>query len=149
MSNINVKNKKAWHLYEIIETFVAGIELYGTEIKSIRQNKASLNEAYCMFHQEQLYVKMHIGEYSHGTSNNHEPRRERKLLLHRKELDRLFAKSQTKGLTIVPLKLFIGDNGYAKLEIALARGKKEWDKRHDLKDKDSKRELDQVKKNNL
>jgi SsrA-binding protein len=102
-----------------------------------------------MFHQEQLYVKMHIGEYSHGTSNNHEPRRERKLLLHRKELDRLFAKSQTKGLTIVPLKLFIGDNGYAKLEIALARGKKEWDKRHDLKDKDSKRELDQVKKNNL
>ena len=146
MSKINVKNKKAWHLYDIVETFEAGIELYGTEIKAIRQNRASLNDGFCFFLRNELYVKMHIGDYSHGTYNNHDPKRERKLLLHRRELNKLESKVATKGFTIVPLKMYIAANGYAKLEIALGKGKKEFDKREDLKEKDAKREMDRIKK---
>lgn len=153
---ITIKNKKAHLNFEIDERFVAGIELYGTEIKSIRQGKASINDSYCVFIPNlrkpgvfELYVKMHIAEYSHGTYNNHEPRRDRKLLLTKRELKKIERKVKNTGLTVVPLKLFINDRGYAKLEIAIAKGKKQYDKREDLKQNDAKREIDRIKKNNL
>jgi len=145
-SQINIKNKKASHLYEFVERFTAGIQLYGTEIKSIRLGNASLSDSFCYFEANELLVKMHISEYSHGTYNNHEAKRERKLLLTRRELKRLLGKVSVKGFTIVPIRLFISENGYAKLEIALARGKQNRDKREDLKTKDAKREIDRMMK---
>ncbi|MBO4656986.1 MAG: SsrA-binding protein SmpB [Bacteroidales bacterium] len=142
-SKIEIKNKKASFEYEFIERFVAGIVLSGTEIKSIRAGKASLVDSYCYFSGTELYVKnMNVAEYWWGTYNRHDPRRDRKLLLTRKELRKLARAVQEKGLTIVPVKLFIADNGYAKLDIALARGKREFDKRQTIKDKDMRRERD-------
>ena len=142
--HINIKNKKARYEYAIIDTYEAGIKLLGTEIKSIRDGKASLQEAYCYFRDEALYIKnMHIAEYSHGSDQNHDPLRERKLLLHKRELRKL-EENLTKGgnNTIVPLRLYINDRGLAKMEIALATGKKLYDKRASIKDKDMKREHD-------
>jgi SsrA-binding protein len=147
MAEINIRNKKAWHDYEFLEHFTAGMQLTGTEIKSIRAGKASLVDAYCYFSENELWVKgMHISEYDFGNLNNHDPKRDRKLLLNRKELRKLSKNIKEKGLTIMALRIFLAGNGYAKLEIALARGKKEYDKREDLKKKDSKRELDRMMK---
>lgn len=147
MSEINIKNKKAWHDYEILDKFVAGIQLTGTEIKSIRAGKASLVDAYCFFNNGELYVKgMHITEYDFGNLNNHLPKRDRKLLLTHRELRKLEKNIREKGLTIIALKIFIAESSYAKLEIGLARGKKEYDKREDLKKKDSRREIDRMMK---
>jgi SsrA-binding protein len=147
MAEINIRNKKAWHEYEFIERFTAGMVLKGTEIKSIRSGKAGLVDAYCFFRENELFVKgMHIAEYDFGNINNHDPKRDRKLLLSRRELRRLEKNVREKGLTIIALRIFLAENGYAKMEIALARGKKEFDKREDLKKKDSKRELDRMMK---
>lgn len=141
-SNIEIKNKKASFEYEFIEKFTAGIKLTGTEIKSIRAGKANLVDAYCYFVNGELYVKgLHIAEYEWGNLNNHDPRRERKLLLTKKELNRLFRRSQEKGLTIIAYRLWINEKGWAKLDIALARGKKQYDKREDIKKRDAQREL--------
>lgn len=145
-SNININNKKAYFSYEILEKFEAGISLLGTEIKSIRAGKASLTDAYCKFIDDELWVLMRISEYSHGGMYNHEPNRERKLLLTKRELNRLARKSINTGLTIVPLKLYINSRGLAKLQIALAKGKREFDKRNTIKDRDAKRELSRIKK---
>jgi len=147
MTEINIKNKKAWHDFEIIDKYVAGIQLTGTEIKSIREGKASLVDAYCYFNQGELFVKgMHISEYDFGSIYNHFPKRDRKLLLTRRELGKLEKMVREKGLTLVALRIFIAGSRFAKLEIALARGKKEYDKREDLKKKDTRRELDRVMK---
>ena len=147
MAEVNIKNKKAWHDYEMLDTYIAGIQLTGTEIKSIRAGKAGLVDAYCYFNQGELYVKgMHVAEYDFGNINNHFPRRDRKLLLTRKELKKLEKSTREKGLTIIALKIFISKSSYAKVEIALARGKREYDKREDMKKKDTKRELDRMMK---
>ncbi len=147
VNRINIKNKKAAFNYEFIEKFTAGIVLGGTEIKSLRQGKANLVDAYCYFSNDELWVSgMHIAEYSFGTYNNHDPKQDRKLLLNRKELERLRKKSQEKGLTIVATRLFINERGLAKLDIALARGKKEYDKRQNIRERDTKRELDRIRK---
>jgi len=139
--NINIKNKKASFEYSFIVTYVSGIQLYGTEIKSIRDSQASINEAFCSFVGTELFVKnMHIAEYTQGTYNNHQPKRDRKLLLHKSELEKLNYQLKDKGLTIIPLRLFINDKGLAKLEIALAKGKKIFDKRDDIKKRDLERE---------
>ena len=144
---IFIKNKRATFDYEILERFVAGIQLYGTEIKSIRGGHASLPDSYCYFHNNELWVRgMRIAEYFYGTFNNHAPERERKLLLKRKELNKLQRKTKESGLTIVPLVLFINDKGLAKLEIGLAQGKKLYDKRETLKAKDARREMDRAQK---
>ena len=145
--NISIKNKKAFFDYEILETFFAGIQLTGTEIKSIRGSKASLVDSYGAFWADELYVKnMHIAEYELGTCNNHIAKRDRKLLLTRKELVKMQKKAKEGGITIVPLKLFINDRGLAKLEVALAKGKKTFDKRETLKLKDDAREMDRARK---
>jgi SsrA-binding protein len=147
-SDIRIKNRKVTFEFELIEKFVAGIKLAGTEIKSIRGGKVNLTESYCQFYGGELFVKnMHISEYDFGTCNNHEARRDRKLLLNRKELAKLEKKVKESGLTIVCVKLFINDRGLAKLEIALARGKKTYDKRESLKLKDSKRDMDRAMRN--
>ena len=147
MQNINIKNKRASFEYEFIEKFVAGIQLFGTEIKSIRAGKASLVDSYCYFTKNELYVVgMHISEYKFGSYYNHQEKRERKLLLNRKELKKLDRKTKESGLTIVPLRLFINERGFAKLEIALCRGKKHYDKRESLKQRDHKREIDRMMK---
>jgi SsrA-binding protein len=145
MAQLEIKNKKAWHEYEILDKFTAGIQLTGTEIKSIRAGKASLVDSYCFFSGNELFVKgMHITEYDFGNIFNHFPKRDRKLLLSKRELKKLHKNVKEKGLTIVTLKIFIAASSYAKLEIALARGKKEYDKREDLKKKDSAREMDRM-----
>ena len=144
-SSVEIKNRRASFDYEFIETFQAGIVLTGTEIKSIRAGKASLVDAFCYFNNNELYVKnMHVAEYWWGSWGKHDPRRERKLLLTRKELTRLSRAVKEKGLTIVGVKLYIADNGYAKLLIALARGKKEYDKRASIKEKDLRREMERM-----
>lgn len=144
--SVNIKNRKASYEYEFLETYVAGISLVGTEIKSIRQNKASLQEAYCYFNQGELYVKsMNIAAYEQGTYANHDPLRERKLLLKKRELIKLEEKLKDKGLTIIPIRLFTTERGFAKLEIALAKGKKLYDKRESIKEKDVKKELSRIK----
>ncbi len=144
---INIKNKKATFEYEILEKYVAGIKLAGTEIKSIRLGKANLAEAYCYFRDGELWVRgMHIAEYYYGNINNHDPRQERKLLLNKKELRKLQRKTKETGLTIIALRLFVNQRGLAKLEIALARGKKKYDKREDIKRKDLKRQDDRLRK---
>ena len=142
---ISIKNRRASFEYFVVEKLIAGIVLTGTEIKSIRDGKVNLNDAYCGFGGHELFVReMHIAEYSHGTYNNHEPKRERKLLLNRRELKKLSTKVKEKGFTIIPITLFIDDNGRAKLEIALAKGKHHYDKREDLKSRDIKREIEQA-----
>lgn len=146
-NNINIKNKKASFEYEFIDTYEAGMQLTGTEIKSIRDSKASIKEGYCVFKKGELYIKnIHISEYKEGGYNNHDPKRDRKLLLHKKELEKLSKKKQDVGLTIIPVRLYINANGYAKLKIALAKGKKMHDKRESLKQKDDKRAMDRAMK---
>ena len=145
-SNVNIKNRKASFEYEFLEKYLAGMALRGTEIKSIREGRVNLQEAYCTFYGEELWVQnMHISAYEEGNILNHEPLRQRKLLLKKKELRKLKTKLEEKGLTIVPIRLFITDRGFAKLEIALAKGKKIHDKRESIKEKDIKRELSRVK----
>ena len=145
--NIVIKNKKASHEYEFLEKFTAGMVLQGTEIKSIRQGKASIMEAYCAINDGELMIyNMHITEYDKGGFVNHVPNRERKLLLNKSEIGRLEKKLKDQGLTIVPTRLFISQSGYAKLNIALAKGKKLFDKRESLKQNDSKREMDRAMK---
>ncbi|MFH0865636.1 MAG: SsrA-binding protein SmpB [Bacteroidota bacterium] len=144
---VNIKNKKASFEYFLMEKYIAGIMLTGTEIKSLRESKASIAEAYCLFINEELFVRnMHITEYTYGTYNNHEPRRDRKLLLTSKELHKLNNKLKEQGTTLVPTLLFINEKGLAKLQIALAKGKKIYDKRETLKGKDMQREIDKGKK---
>ena len=144
-SSVEIKNRRASFDYEFLETFQAGIVLTGTEIKSIRAGKASLVDAFCYFNNNELYVKnMHVADYWWGTWGKHDPRRDRKLLLTRKELTKLQRSVKEKGLTIVAVKLYISEKGYAKLLIALARGKKEYDKRQSLKEKEDKRMMDRM-----
>jgi SsrA-binding protein len=146
-STIRLKNKKATFLYEILETCTAGVQLLGTEIKSIRGGKASLTETYCAFMNGELYIRnMYVAEYEMGGYVNHEPRRDRKLLLNRQELNKWNKKMKERGFTIVPLSLFINANGIVKIDIALTRGKKHFDKREDIKAKDNKREMDREHK---
>ena len=144
---INIKNKKASFNYEFIEKYTAGIVLTGTEIKSIRDGKVSFTDSYCFFAGNELWIKgLHISEYSYGSYNNHLPKRDRKLLLNKKELKKIQKKIQEKGLTIVPVRLFINERGYAKVVIAIARGKAKYDKRQDIKDRDNKRDLARLMK---
>ncbi|WP_425237373.1 SsrA-binding protein SmpB [Ulvibacterium sp.] len=146
--NINIKNKRARFEYEFLDTYVAGIVLSGTEIKSIRLSKASISESFCEFNNrgELFVINMQIDEYSHASHFNHRPKAERKLLLNKRELKKLEKEVKTSGLTIIPLKLFLNDRGLAKLQIALAKGKKLYDKRETIKDRDNKRDLDRIKK---
>lgn len=146
--NINIKNKRARFDFEILDTYTAGIVLGGTEIKSIRLGKANLSQSFCEFNDkgELFVVNMQVDEYSHGSYYNHKPKAERKLLLNKRELKKLRKEVTTTGLTIIPLNLFINDRGLAKVNIGLAKGKKLYDKRETIKDRDSKRSLDRVKK---
>ncbi len=146
--NINIQNKKARFLYEILDKYTAGIVLTGTEIKSIRSSKASIAESFCEFNAkgELFVINATIEEYAFGNYYNHRPKAERKLLLNRKELKKLYKEVQSTGLTIIPLRLYINEKGFAKLEIALAKGKKLYDKRDTMKDRDNKRDLDRIKK---
>ena len=145
---INIQNKRAKFEYEILDRYTAGIVLGGTEIKSIRQGKATITESFCEFNEqgELFVINMHVDEYSHGNIYNHRPRRERKLLLQKRELKKLHKEVKNSGLTIVPLRLFLNEKGWAKLDIALSRGKKLYDKRNTIKDRDNKRNLDRIKK---
>lgn len=146
--SINIKNKKAKFEYELIDTYTAGIVLTGTEIKSIRMSKASIAESFCEFNDrgELFVVNMYIEEYLYGSHYNHKPRSTRKLLLNKRELKKLEKEVKNTGLTIIPLRLFVNDKGLAKIDIALARGKKLYDKRDTIKDRDNKRNLDRIKK---
>ncbi|MBC6401409.1 MAG: SsrA-binding protein SmpB [Ekhidna sp.] len=145
-NNIQIKNRKASYEFEFLEKFEAGMVLKGTEIKSIREGKASVQEAYCYLQNDEAFIKgMNISPYSNASFESHIMTRERKLLLKKKEIQKLRSKTEEKGLTIVPVKVFINNRGFAKLEIALARGKKLYDKRNDIKKKDHKRELDRLK----
>jgi SsrA-binding protein len=142
-NKINIRNKKASFEYFLIEEFNAGIILTGTEIKSVREGKANIADAFCNFKGEELFViGMHIAEYTYGTYNNHVAKRDRKLLLNKKEIKKLFGKVKEKGFTIVPTLLYINEKGLAKLTIAVAKGKHSYDKRDSLKEKDIKREID-------
>lgn len=146
-TRINIKNKRAEHDYIIIDKWMAGIVLTGTEIKSIRAGKASLVDTFCFIHDGEIWVKnMYIAPYDFGSYNNHATRRDRKLLLNKKEIRNLQQDSQSPGFTIVPLRLFVDDNGRAKLDIALCRGKHEYDKRATMRERDDKRELDRFLK---
>ena len=147
LKTINILNKRAKFDYEILDKYSAGIVLSGTEIKSIRLGKAQIAESFCEFNNHELFViNATIEEYLYGTHYNHKAKSERKLLLNKKELKKLEKDSDNKGLTIVPLRLFTNEKGLAKLEIALCRGKKNYDKRETLKEKDTQRDLDRVKK---
>ena len=140
---VNIKNRKASYEYQFIDKYIAGIMLLGTEIKSIRNNQANLSDAHCVFVDDELFVRnLHIAEYNSGGYANHAPKRERKLLLNRQELNKMLGKVKEKGNTIVPIRLFINEKGKAKLEIALAKGKKIYDKRESIKAKDLKRDMD-------
>lgn len=142
---VNVRNKRATFDYEILDTFTAGMVLTGTEIKSLRAGKAGLTDSFCIFDRGELWAKnIYIAEYFYGTYNNHNAHRDRKLLLTRRELRGLAADSKEPGLTIVPLRLFINDKGYAKLEIALCKGKKQFDKRDSIKEREDKRAMDRA-----
>lgn len=147
-NTVNIKNKRARFEYEILDTYKAGIVLAGSEIKSIRQGKASIAESFCEFNDkgELFVINMTIQEYDHATHFNHQPKSERKLLLNKQELRKWHKQVKTSGLTIIPLRVFINDRGLAKMEIALAKGKKLYDKRETIKDRDSKRQLDRIKK---
>ena len=144
-NNINIKNSRAAFDYELIDTYTAGIVLTGTEIKSIRQGKASLVDTFCFFSRGELWVKnMHIAEYFYGSYNNHTARRDRKLLLTKKELRKLQRTSDEPGFTIVPTCMYINERGLAKVVIALAKGKKQYDKRQTLKEKEDRRMMDRM-----
>ncbi|MDR0682910.1 MAG: SsrA-binding protein SmpB [Dysgonamonadaceae bacterium] len=144
-NNIVIKNKKASFDYEFIETFVAGIVLTGTEIKSIRLGKASLADSYCLIINKELWVRnMYIAEYFYGTYNNHEVRKDRKLLLNRKELNKIETLSKNTGFTVIPTKFFLNEKGLAKMVIAVAKGKKSYDKRQSLREKDDKRDMERA-----
>jgi len=146
-ANIVIRNKKASHDYEFIEKFIAGIKLSGTEIKSLRLGKATISDSYCFFSNGEMFIRgMHIAEYWWGNLNNHDPLRERKLLLTTRELRKIERKIKESGLTIIVIKVFINDRGLAKAEIAISRGKKEYDKRETLKRKDASREMDRMRK---
>jgi len=147
--SLNIKNKRASFDYEFIETFTAGIVLTGTEIKSIRMGKASLVDTYCILLKGEMWVKnMHITEYFYGSYNNHVVRRDRKLLLNKKEIKKLERGTKETGFTIVPVRMFINEKGLAKVVIALAKGKKQYDKRESLKEKDDRRDMDRIRKIN-
>jgi len=147
LKTVNILNKRAKFDYEILEKYTAGIVLTGTEIKSIRLGKAGITESFCEFHGNELFViNSHIEEYLYGTHYNHKAKSERKLLLNKRELKGLLKSVQNKGLTIIPLRLFTNEKGLAKLDIALCRGKKTYDKRESLKEQDTKRDLDRIKK---
>jgi SsrA-binding protein len=144
-NNVNIKNKKASFEFEFIDVYTAGMVLTGTEIKSIRDSKASIAEGFCVFEKGELFIRnMFVSEYFDGTYNNHPTKRDRKLLLNKSELKKLEAKVKEKGLTIIPLKLFLNEKGIAKLQIALAKGKKIYDKRDSLKEKSVKRDMDRA-----
>lgn len=147
-NKVNIQNKRARFEYHLEDTFTAGIQLKGTEIKSIRNGKASILEAYCVFENGEVWVRnMHITAYENGSFYNHNPRADRKLLLNKKEIKKIEKYLKVKGNTVIPLKIFISDKGWAKMNIALAKGKKLYDKRHDLKEKDDKRAIDRAMKN--
>lgn len=148
-AKVNIKNKRARFEYEILDKYTAGIVLGGTEIKSIRSSRASISESFCEFNDkgELFIINMTIEEYSHGSHYNHKPKAQRKLLLNKRELKKLHREVNTSGLTIIALNLFLNDNGLAKVNIALAKGKKLYDKRNTIKDRDNKRDLDRIKKN--
>lgn len=147
MKAVNIQNKRAKFEYNLLDKYVAGLQLSGTEIKSIRNSKANLNDSFCSFKGNELFiVGMHINEYEFGNYANHQPKRDRKLLLNRQELDKISKKLKDVGLTIVPLRLFINDKGWAKIEIAVAKGKKLHDKRNTIKDRDIKRDIDRASK---
>ena len=147
--SINIRNKRATFDYEILEEYIAGVVLVGTEIKSLRMGKAALTDSYCYFEQGELWIRnVNIAEYAWGTCNNHVPKRDRKLLLNRKELNKLQRTLQDRGLTVVGLRLFINERGLAKIVIGLARGRKSYDKREYLKENDARREMDKAMKNN-
>ena len=147
--SVNILNKKAGYLYELLDSYTAGIVLTGTEIKSIRAGKASIAESFCEFNEnsELFVINMNVQEYDYGNHFNHKPKAERKLLLNKKELQKLEKEVKNSGLTIIPTKLFINEKGFAKLRIALAKGKKLFDKRESIKDRENKRNLDRIKKN--
>ncbi len=137
-----ISNRSATFHFALEQKFTAGMVLLGTEIKSLRQGKANFNDSFCVLHQGELYIRsLHIAAYLHGTANNHDPIRERKLLLTKRELNKIESKTKEKGYTIVPLRIFLSENGYAKIDIALARGKKVHDKRQSIKEKDVQRDL--------
>ena len=139
---MDISNRKAYHEYFIETKYIAGIVLAGTEIKSLRTGKASFNDSYCIFHQGELFVKsLHISEYAFGTYTNHEPMQERKLLLNKRELKKLENKVNEKGYSIIPLRLFLAESGYFKLEIGLGKGKKSYDKRNTIKERESDRDI--------
>jgi SsrA-binding protein len=145
--DLYIKNKKAYFEYHVLDEYVAGLKLLGTEIKSIRDGKANLNDAFCTFIGNQLYIRnLHIAEYSHGSFYNHEAKRDRVLLLNKKELKKLKTRTEEKGFTIIPLAIFISERGFAKLKIALAQGKKTFDKRETMKERDTKVEMDRAMK---
>jgi SsrA-binding protein len=145
---VNIRNKKASFEYFILEKYIAGIALTGTEIKSLRESKANIADAYCLFVNGELFVRnMHISEYTFGNYNNHEPKRDRKLLLTKRELKKLNNRLKEQGITVIPLLLFINEKGLAKLEISIAKGKKQYDKRETIKNKDMQREIDKGRKN--
>ena len=148
-NTINIKNKRAHFEYELMDKFTAGIVLAGTEIKAIREGRASITESFCEFNDrnELFVINMQIDEYSHASHFNHKPKAERKLLLQKRELKKLSKEVKTSGLTIVPLRVFLNDRGLAKMQIALAKGKKLYDKRDSIKDRDNMRDLARVKKN--
>lgn len=144
-SQVNIKNKRARFDYEITDTFVAGMVLTGTEIKSIRDGKASLTDTYCIVENGEVWVKgMNISEYFYGSYNNHTIRRDRKLLLNRKEIDRLEKAADDVGFTIIPLQVFINERGYAKMKIGIGRGKKQYDKRQSIREREDKRNIDRM-----
>lgn len=145
LNAVNIKNKRATFDFEIIETFTAGIVLTGTEIKSIRLGKAGLTDSFCYESNGEVWLKnMYIGEYFYGSYNNHESRRDRKLLLNKKEIQSIGKASKDSGFSIIPLRVFVNDKGLAKVVIALAKGKKEYDKRQSLKEKEDRREMDRM-----
>lgn len=147
IKNINIKNKRASYEYNLLDKFTAGMKLMGTEIKSIRTGNAQINEAFCQMKDGELFiVNMYIDEYKFGSFSNHKTTRTRKLLLNKKELKQIDKKITEKGFTVVPLKVFISDRGFAKIDVAIAQGKKIHDKRQSMKEKDNKREMDRVKK---
>tara|TARA_B100000513_G_scaffold169624_1_gene85507 strand:+ start:652 stop:1095 length:444 start_codon:yes stop_codon:yes gene_type:complete len=147
MNAVNIQNKRAKFEYNLIDKYVAGLQLSGTEIKSIRNSKANLSDSFCSFKGNELFITgMYIDEYEFGNYANHQPKRDRKLLLKRQELDKISKKLKDVGLTIIPLRLFINDKGWAKIEIAIAKGKKLHDKRNTIKDRDIQRDIDRASK---